>query len=205
MHFLRHALVVLALNTAACQGPKGDTGPTGPQGPKGDTGPTGPQGPKGDTGSPGRSPLLFFTRFRTYVTSPTVSTAHTYEGSNPASPLMPLDMEDAIPEHVITRPSKFKLTLMGNINWNGCSVTSPINFQPVLRYSLDGGATYTQHAMPGIEVFNGGTDFVLPLVLKVTEGQVLRVQSAIRFQQNPSWPTNCMTDFYIQGAFELME
>ena len=35
------------------QGPKGDTGATGPQGPKGDTGATGPQGPKGDTGAPG--------------------------------------------------------------------------------------------------------------------------------------------------------
>jgi|GEM_PF-2082212 len=35
------------------QGPKGDTGDTGPQGPKGDTGDTGPQGPKGDTGSDG--------------------------------------------------------------------------------------------------------------------------------------------------------
>ena len=35
------------------QGPKGDTGDTGPQGPKGDTGDTGPQGPKGDTGDTG--------------------------------------------------------------------------------------------------------------------------------------------------------
>ena len=38
------------------QGPKGDTGATGPQGPKGDTGETGatgPQGPKGDTGETG--------------------------------------------------------------------------------------------------------------------------------------------------------
>lgn len=35
------------------QGPKGDTGATGPQGPKGDTGATGPQGPKGDTGAQG--------------------------------------------------------------------------------------------------------------------------------------------------------
>lgn len=30
-------------------GPKGDTGPQGPQGPKGDTGPQGPQGPAGST------------------------------------------------------------------------------------------------------------------------------------------------------------
>ena len=38
------------------RGPKGDTGPQGPQGPKGDTGatgPQGPQGPKGDTGPQG--------------------------------------------------------------------------------------------------------------------------------------------------------
>lgn len=35
------------------QGPKGDTGETGPQGPKGDTGEAGPQGPKGDTGETG--------------------------------------------------------------------------------------------------------------------------------------------------------
>ena len=35
------------------QGPKGDTGDTGPQGPKGDPGETGPQGPKGDTGAAG--------------------------------------------------------------------------------------------------------------------------------------------------------
>ena len=41
------------------KGPKGDTGPQGPQGPKGDTGATGPQGPaglkgdKGDTGLQG--------------------------------------------------------------------------------------------------------------------------------------------------------
>ena len=38
------------------RGPKGDTGPQGPQGPKGDTGATGPQGPagpKGDTGAQG--------------------------------------------------------------------------------------------------------------------------------------------------------
>ena len=34
-------------------GPKGDTGPAGPQGPKGDTGDTGPQGPKGATGPQG--------------------------------------------------------------------------------------------------------------------------------------------------------
>ena len=35
------------------QGPKGDTGATGPQGPKGETGATGPQGPKGETGATG--------------------------------------------------------------------------------------------------------------------------------------------------------
>ena len=35
------------------QGPKGDTGETGPQGLKGDTGETGAQGPKGDTGATG--------------------------------------------------------------------------------------------------------------------------------------------------------
>lgn len=35
------------------QGPKGDTGETGPQGPKGDTGETGPQGPRGDIGETG--------------------------------------------------------------------------------------------------------------------------------------------------------
>lgn len=35
------------------QGPKGDTGEAGPAGPKGDTGATGPQGPKGDTGATG--------------------------------------------------------------------------------------------------------------------------------------------------------
>jgi len=35
------------------QGPKGDTGATGPQGPKGATGATGPQGPKGATGATG--------------------------------------------------------------------------------------------------------------------------------------------------------
>ena len=34
-------------------GPKGDTGPAGPQGPKGDTGDAGPQGPKGNTGPQG--------------------------------------------------------------------------------------------------------------------------------------------------------
>jgi len=42
-------------DTSTIQGPKGDTGSTGPQGPKGDTGSTGPQGPKGDTGSTGPS------------------------------------------------------------------------------------------------------------------------------------------------------
>ena len=35
------------------QGPKGETGATGPEGPKGDTGDTGPQGPKGEKGDPG--------------------------------------------------------------------------------------------------------------------------------------------------------
>jgi hypothetical protein len=35
------------------QGPKGDTGATGPQGPKGDPGATGAQGPKGDAGPAG--------------------------------------------------------------------------------------------------------------------------------------------------------
>jgi hypothetical protein len=35
------------------QGPKGDTGPAGPQGLKGDTGPAGPQGLKGDKGDTG--------------------------------------------------------------------------------------------------------------------------------------------------------
>ena len=39
------------------QGPKGDTGLTGPQGPKGDTGQTGPQGPKGETGADGYTPV----------------------------------------------------------------------------------------------------------------------------------------------------
>ncbi len=39
------------------QGPKGDTGQRGPQGPKGNTGPQGPQGPKGPQGSPGPSKL----------------------------------------------------------------------------------------------------------------------------------------------------
>ena len=38
---------------AGAQGPKGDIGATGPQGPKGDTGATGPQGLKGDTGATG--------------------------------------------------------------------------------------------------------------------------------------------------------
>ncbi|EPD2326253.1 prophage tail fiber N-terminal domain-containing protein, partial [Escherichia coli] len=48
-----------ATGPAGPQGPKGDTGaagPAGPQGPKGDTGatgPAGPQGPKGDTGAAG--------------------------------------------------------------------------------------------------------------------------------------------------------
>ena len=42
-------------NIRGPQGPKGDTGDTGPQGPKGDKGDTGPQGPKGDTGAPGIS------------------------------------------------------------------------------------------------------------------------------------------------------
>ena len=37
------------------KGDKGDTGPQGPQGPKGDTGDTGAQGPKGDTGADGKS------------------------------------------------------------------------------------------------------------------------------------------------------
>jgi hypothetical protein len=210
MHLLRHALVVLALGIAACQkpcpicpqGPKGDTGP---QGPKGDTGPQGSKGDTGPQGPQGRSPLLFFTRFGMNVTSPTVSTAYAYEGSNPASPLMNLNVEDTIPEHVITRSSKLKLTLMGNINWNGCSVTALMNFQPILRYSLDGGATYALHTTPGVAVHNGGTDFVLPLVLKVTAGQVLRVQLAIRFQQTPDWPTDCVTDFSTHGSFELLE
>ena len=35
------------------QGPKGDTGDTGPQGPKGDTGPAGPKGDTGDVGPAG--------------------------------------------------------------------------------------------------------------------------------------------------------
>lgn len=165
----------------------------------------GPKGDKGETGPQGHSPLLFFTRASLNVTSPTVSTAYAYEGSNPASQLISLNVEDVIPEFMITRSSKYKLTLMGNINWNGCSTTAFINFQPMLRYSLDGGATYTQYAMPGIEVQNGGTDFVLPLVLKVTEGQVLRVQPTIRFQQPPNLPTDCVTDFSTQGSFELME
>ncbi|HEM3703350.1 TPA: LPXTG cell wall anchor domain-containing protein, partial [Streptococcus suis] len=48
-----------ATGPAGVAGPKGDTGatgPVGPQGPKGDTGatgPVGPQGPKGDTGATG--------------------------------------------------------------------------------------------------------------------------------------------------------
>lgn len=41
------------INSFGAVGPKGDTGPQGPQGPKGDTGATGPQGPKGDTGATG--------------------------------------------------------------------------------------------------------------------------------------------------------
>lgn len=49
----------LTNKVSTLQGPKGDTGLTGPQGPqgiqgpKGDTGATGPQGPKGDTGATG--------------------------------------------------------------------------------------------------------------------------------------------------------
>ncbi|HFI0564497.1 TPA: LPXTG cell wall anchor domain-containing protein, partial [Streptococcus suis] len=45
-----------ATGPAGPQGPKGDTGATGPAGvagPKGDTGSTGPAGPQGDTGSTG--------------------------------------------------------------------------------------------------------------------------------------------------------
>ena len=40
-------------NLKGAQGPKGDTGETGPQGPKGDTGETGPQGPQGIQGETG--------------------------------------------------------------------------------------------------------------------------------------------------------
>ena len=40
-------------NVGQIQGPKGDTGATGPQGPKGDTGATGAKGDKGDTGATG--------------------------------------------------------------------------------------------------------------------------------------------------------
>ncbi len=40
-------------STGGLQGPKGDTGATGPQGAKGSTGSTGPQGAKGNTGSAG--------------------------------------------------------------------------------------------------------------------------------------------------------
>lgn len=43
----------VAAHKSELQGPKGDTGATGPQGPKGNTGATGPQGPKGDTGATG--------------------------------------------------------------------------------------------------------------------------------------------------------
>ncbi len=63
---LRHRVDALEAQTTDLQnqidtieltpGPKGDTGPAGPQGPKGDTGATGatgPQGPKGDTGLTG--------------------------------------------------------------------------------------------------------------------------------------------------------
>lgn len=49
------------------QGPKGDTGATGPQGPKGDTGATGPQGPKGD---PGELPYSYGTDDLTEGSSP---------------------------------------------------------------------------------------------------------------------------------------
>ena len=54
--------VLVSVSTSGLQGPKGDTGATGPQGiqgPEGDTGATGPQGPqgiqgpKGDTGATG--------------------------------------------------------------------------------------------------------------------------------------------------------
>lgn len=41
------------INNGVIQGPKGDTGETGPAGPKGDPGETGPAGPKGDTGETG--------------------------------------------------------------------------------------------------------------------------------------------------------
>ena len=40
-------------NVGNLKGPKGDTGPQGPQGEKGATGAQGPQGPKGDTGATG--------------------------------------------------------------------------------------------------------------------------------------------------------
>ncbi|MGM9600649.1 MAG: BppU family phage baseplate upper protein, partial [Faecousia sp.] len=40
-------------NVGNIQGPKGDTGATGPQGPTGDKGDIGPQGPKGDKGDTG--------------------------------------------------------------------------------------------------------------------------------------------------------
>ena len=43
----------VAAHKSELQGPKGDTGATGPQGPKGNTGATGPQGPNGDTGATG--------------------------------------------------------------------------------------------------------------------------------------------------------
>ena len=45
--------LAIANNTKTIEGPKGDTGETGPKGDKGDTGETGPKGDKGDTGETG--------------------------------------------------------------------------------------------------------------------------------------------------------
>lgn len=67
------------------QGPKGDTGATGPQGPKGDTGATGatgPQGAKGDTGQRGSN------WYQGTTITGTSTTAAVFSGSGIAAALV---------------------------------------------------------------------------------------------------------------------
>ncbi len=186
------------------QGPVGPEGPAGPAGPPGQQGPAGPQGSKGDPGAAGVSPLIFATLSNMAVSDPVVSMANSYEAGQPATALQKMPLSEAMPAINVMQASKLKVTMSGTINWDGCALEG-INFEPRIRYSVDGGGKFNDAVGRGVQVDNRGTAFVFPTVLKVESGQTVKLEPWIRFQQSAQMPLDCVTGYSVSAVFDVME